>query len=59
MKFREEILFADKGLGREIREYIEARLEIPKNCQAFSLIFAVDQPVQIKCEYMPRPKVEA
>lgn len=59
MNYRDEILLPDRGIGKEIREYLEARLEIPERCQAFCVIFEFDQPVRIKCEYMPRPKVEA
>lgn len=59
MNYLDEVLLPDSGLGREIREYIERRLEIPERCVAFCLIFEVGKPVRIQCDYMPRPKVEA
>lgn len=59
MNYLDEVLLPDSGIGREIREYIERRLELPERCEAFCLIFEVGKPVRIQCDYMPRPKVEA
>lgn len=49
-----EFLSARDGRGKEISDQLRAELKIPGSAKWFEVRFAVDEPVTVRCEYVPR-----
>ena len=47
-------MFPTRGKGEELRQLLCRELDIPQNCRSFSVHFAVNEVVLVRCEYMPR-----
>jgi hypothetical protein len=46
-------LTAAHGTGKELSDLLRDELGIPKNVLSFEVRFAVDEPVTVRCEYLP------
>lgn len=48
-----QMLTAAHGTGKELCDLLRDELGIPKNVLSFEVRFAVNEPVTVRCEYVP------
>lgn len=48
-----KVLFPNSGQGGELRELLMRELGIPESSQAFTVSFAIGEPIRVSCEYLP------
>lgn len=46
-------LTAAHGTGKELCDLLRDELGIPKNVLSFEVRFAINEPVLVRCEYLP------
>jgi hypothetical protein len=47
-------LESQSGRGKELADMLREELGIPKGVQWFEVRFAMDEPVTVKCQYIPQ-----
>ncbi len=47
-------LVPSRGLGKELSDMLREKLGVPDNVKNFSVRFAVDEVVTVRCEFMPK-----